>query len=50
MDMSTSSPLASCWSLYEPEFFYSKPDMEYDLEVINRLYDCIRSLVPSKDV
>jgi len=32
------------------EFFYSNPDMEYDLEVTNGLYDCIRRLVPSKYV
>ena len=32
------------------EFFYSNPDIEYDLEVTNGLYDCIRRLVPSKDV
>jgi len=29
----------------KPEFFYSNPNMEYDLKVINGLYDCIRRLV-----
>ena len=33
-----------------PMLFYSNPDMEYDLEVTNGLYDCIKRLVPSKDV
>jgi len=32
------------------EFFYSNPDMEYDLEVTNGLYECIKRLVPRKDV
>jgi len=33
-----------------PKFYYSNTDMEYDLEVINGLYACIKRLVPSKDV
>ena len=32
------------------EFFCSNPYMEYDQEVTNGLYDCIRRLVQSKDV
>jgi len=50
MDMPTSSPIACYWSLFEPRVIYSNPNIEYDLEVTNGLYDCIRRLVPSKDV
>ena len=35
---------------FNPEFSYSNPNMEYDLQVTNGLYDCIKRLVPSKDV
>jgi len=31
-------------------FYYSNPKIEYDLEVTNGLYVCIKRLVPSKDV
>ncbi|XP_027911484.1 uncharacterized protein LOC114170198 [Vigna unguiculata] len=43
-------PLHAAGHFLNPEFFYSNPNMEYDLEVTNGLYDCIRRLVPSKDV
>jgi len=43
-------PLHVASHFLNPEFFYSNLDMEYDLEVTNGLYDCIRRLVPSKDV
>jgi len=43
-------PLHAAGHFLNLELFYSNPDMEYDLEVTNGLYDCIRWLVPSKDV
>jgi len=43
-------PLHTVGHLLNLEFFYSNLKMEYDLEVTNGLYDCIRRLVPGKDV
>jgi len=43
-------PLHVVGHFLNPEFFYSNPYMEYDLEVTNGLYDCTTRLVPSKDV
>jgi len=43
-------PLQAVGHFFNPGFFYSNPDMEYDLKITNGLYDCIRRLVPSKDV
>jgi len=42
-------PLHAASHFLNLEFFYSNPDMEYNLEVTNGLYDCIKRLVPSKD-
>jgi len=30
------------------KFYYSKPEIEYDLEATNRLYACIKRLMSSK--
>jgi len=38
-------PLHAIGHFLNPEFFYSNLDIEYDLEVINRLYDCIKRFV-----
>ena len=43
-------PLHTVGHLLNLEFFYSNLKMEYDLEVTNGLYDCIRRLVPRKDL
>ncbi|XP_027915193.1 uncharacterized protein LOC114174556 [Vigna unguiculata] len=43
-------PLHAAGHFLNPEFFYSNPDMEYDLEVTNGLYDCIRRLVPTPNL
>ena len=43
-------PLHTAGHFLNPEFYYSNPKMEYDLEVTNELYACIKRLVPSKDV
>jgi len=43
-------PLHVAGHFFNLEFFFSNPDMEYDLEVTNGLYDYIRRLVPSKYV
>jgi len=43
-------PLHAAGHFLNLEFFYSNLNMEYDLEVTNGLYDCIKRLVPSKDV
>ncbi|XP_068490461.1 uncharacterized protein [Phaseolus vulgaris] len=43
-------PLHTAGHFLNPEFYYSNPEMEYDLEVTNGFYACIKRLVPSKDV
>jgi len=43
-------PLHAAGHFLNLEFYYSNPEMEYDLEVTNGLYACIKRLVPSKDV
>jgi len=42
-------PLHAASHFLNPEFYYSNPDMEFDIEITNGLYDCIRRLVPTKD-
>jgi len=41
-------PLHAADHFLNPEFYYSNPKMEYDLEVTNGLYACIKKFVPSK--
>ncbi|KAJ1410141.1 Ribonuclease H-like superfamily [Sesbania bispinosa] len=43
-------PLHAAGHFFNPEFFYDNPQLEFDLEVTDGLYDCIKRLVPSKDV
>jgi len=43
-------PLHAADHFLNPEFYYSNPDMEFDIEITNELYDCIRRLVQTKDV
>jgi len=43
-------PLHAASHFLNPKFYYSNLEMEYDLEVTNGLYACIKRLVPSKDV
>lgn len=41
-------PLHAAGHFLNPAFYYSNPDMEYDLEVTNGSYPCIKRLVPCK--
>jgi len=43
-------PLHAAGHFLNSEFYYSNPEMDYDLEVTKGLYDYIKILVPSKDV
>ena len=43
-------PLHAVGHFLNPEFYYSNSDMEFDIEITNELYDCIRRLVQTKDV
>jgi len=43
-------PLHAAGHFLNPKFYCSNPKMEYNLEVTNRLYACIKRLVPTKDM
>ncbi|XP_027357050.1 uncharacterized protein LOC113866362 [Abrus precatorius] len=43
-------PLHAAGHILNPEFYYDNPQIEFDLEVTDGLYDCIKRLVPSRDV
>jgi len=43
-------PLQAAAHFLNPEFFYDNIDLEFDFEVTNGLFDCIKKLVPQFDV
>ncbi|KAL5154280.1 hypothetical protein HKD37_19G053669 [Glycine soja] len=43
-------PLHAAVHFLNPEFFYNNTDLEFDFEVTNGLFDCIKKLVPQFDV
>ncbi|XP_006588045.1 uncharacterized protein [Glycine max] len=43
-------PLHAAAHFLNPEFFYDNNDLEFDFEVTNGLFDCIKKLVPQFDV
>ncbi|XP_028214995.1 uncharacterized protein LOC114397069 [Glycine soja] len=43
-------PLHAAAHFLNPEFFYDNTDLEFDFEVTNGLFDCIKKLVPQFDV
>ncbi|WOL01680.1 hypothetical protein Cni_G10397 [Canna indica] len=43
-------PLHAAGPFLNPEFYYANPLLEFDLEVTNGLYECIKRLVPSREV
>uniref|UniRef100_A0A0R0K6W7 BED-type domain-containing protein n=1 Tax=Glycine max TaxID=3847 RepID=A0A0R0K6W7_SOYBN len=43
-------PLHAAAHFLNPEFFYNNTDLEFDFEVTNGLFECIRKLIPQFDV
>lgn len=43
-------PLHAAGHFLNPEYYYGNPALEFDLEVTNGLYECIKRLVPSREV
>ena len=43
-------PLHAADHFLNPDLFFSNPSMEFDFEVVNRLYVCIEKLVPDQAV
>ncbi|WOL07425.1 hypothetical protein Cni_G16166 [Canna indica] len=43
-------PLHAAGHFLNPEFYYANPLLEFDLKVTNGLYECIKRLVPSREV
>ncbi|KAH1159190.1 hypothetical protein GYH30_031087 [Glycine max] len=45
-----SKPLHAAAHFLNPEFFYDNTDLEFDFEVTNGLFDCIKKLIPQFEV
>ncbi|XP_006598590.1 uncharacterized protein [Glycine max] len=43
-------PLHAAVHFLNPEFFYDNTDLEFDFEVTNGLFECIKKLIPQFDV
>ena len=43
-------PLHAAAHFLNPEFFYDNTDLEFDFEVTNGLFECIKKLIPQFDV
>ncbi|KAL5169694.1 hypothetical protein HKD37_11G031553 [Glycine soja] len=43
-------PLHAAAHFLNPEFFYDNTDLEFDFEVTNGLFDCIKKLIPQFEV
>eukprot|EP00256_Glycine_max_P038787 XP_006587174.2 uncharacterized protein LOC102659927 [Glycine max] len=43
-------PLHAAAHFLNPEFFYDNTDLEFDFEVTNDLFECIKKLIPQFDV
>ncbi|XP_006588984.1 uncharacterized protein [Glycine max] len=43
-------PLHAAAHFLNPEFFYNNTDLEFDFEVTNGLFECIKKLIPQFDV